>query len=486
LAYAHSNGIVHRDIKPPNILVTNGGGVKVMDFGIAHVVGSELTQADDVLGSPNYMAPEQLSKGRIDARTDLFAFGVVLYRMLTGKLPFTGESFAAIARGILFEEPPPPASLNPAIPEHLSNVVLRCLAKEPSLRYETASELKQALSSPAVDHEVRDTDEVVHSRASVTRGPTGSQKRPQPPMKAGGSSPGPSRSALGNPRLLLGAAGGLGVALLVSFALLREPSGTESDSHDLSTTMQEPALGSGAPSKVAEVLGAAERPAEASQQERSDAELYHQASAAFERGELDASKEALERLLRENPAFEGAPELLVRVNQELGDDEPIAAPERASAPAAAPVPAPAEAQLLYQATVAFERGDLEASKRQIETLLQTNPSLQGASELLVKVNDEIWKKGLPMSFEAKHNHRIGSCTGTLTLAARGIRYSSKDHEWQWDFDEIRLLERDGRWILNLETHETEALSLGKPKNHKFEFRSPIRDEDWSRYRRLVR
>ena len=103
-----------------------------------------------------------------------------------------------------------------------------------------------------------------------------------------------------------------------------------------------------------------------------------------------------------------------------------------------------------------------------------------------RVNDELWKKTLPLSLRAEHKHRVGGCTGTLTLAAWGIRFSSKDHEWEWKFDEIRLMERQGRSVFNLETYETEVLGLGKPKNYRFELRNPMRDEDWSRYERLAR
>ena len=94
---------------------------------------------------------------------------------------------------------------------------------------------------------------------------------------------------------------------------------------------------------------------------------------------------------------------------------------------------------------------------------------------------------LPLSYRAKHNHRLGSCTGTLSLAASGIRYASKDHEWSWDFDAIRLMDRDGRRVLNVETYETGVLGLGKSKNYRFELlRHSLRDEDWMRYERLMR
>ncbi len=148
LAFAHRHGIVHRDIKPANIIVTPDGQPKIMDFGIAHVMGSDFTQAGEVLGSTSYMAPEQLSRGTIDQRTDLFAFGVMLYRMLTGTLPFKGDSFASIAKAILLEEPASPERLNPALPSVLASVVLRCLTKDLEGRFANAQALKQALASP--------------------------------------------------------------------------------------------------------------------------------------------------------------------------------------------------------------------------------------------------------------------------------------------------------------------------------------------------
>jgi serine/threonine protein kinase len=439
LAYAHSNGVVHRDIKPSNVLVTPDGAVKIMDFGIAHVIGSEMTQANDVLGSPHYMAPEQLSNGSIDARTDLFAVGVVLYRMLTGKLPFRGDSFASIARAVLFDEPPPPSSLDGQIPAHLNDVVVRCLSKDPASRFETAEELRKELVSPDSDSETRQDRSTSTSRR------------------------------LRIPRWRLTLAAVLGLSLLLAFALLRGPSFLESIRPERSAAGLDPTPGgvnASAPDRDA----------------KSDVELYHEASVAFERGDLHKSKETLETLMRRNPGFEGGPELLVRVNRDLRNDDP----EPASGSGLGPVTPSGEAELLYQATLAFEQDDLKESKRQLEALLKANPSLEGASELLVKVNDEIWKKGLPLSFQAKHNHRIGSCTGTLELAVWGVRFTSDDHLWRWDFEEIRLIERDDPRTLLLETHESDTLSLGKPKNYKFELDKPMRDQDWSRYRRLAR
>ena len=148
LRFAHSQGIVHRDVKPGNIMITPDRHGKIMDFGIAHVVGSELTSAEDVLGSPYYMAPEQLSKGPIGPHTDLFAFAVVLYRMLTGVLPFTGESFAAIAHAILHESPAAPELFSAQIPKALSQIVLRCLEKSPEDRYQSAEQALRDSPTP--------------------------------------------------------------------------------------------------------------------------------------------------------------------------------------------------------------------------------------------------------------------------------------------------------------------------------------------------
>jgi hypothetical protein len=283
----------------------------------------------------------------------------------------------------------------------------------------------------------------------------------------------------------------LGLAFVALFAFSRGRTATQGPPERQETTPtaaaeRQPA--SEATAGPSEVPSSEEKPGASAARKLSDADLYHEASVAFDRGDLEASKAVIEELLRRNPGFDGAPELLVKVNERLRGEErsPVRAGDRAPPVEPAHASAPMEAELFYRARLAFQNGDIEGSKRQLEALLRTNPSFEGASELLLQVNDELWKKTLPVSFRAEHQHRIRGCTGTLTLAAWGIRFSSTDHDWKWKFDEIRLIERQGGRVLNLETYETEVLGLGKPKNYKFELRESMGDEDWSRYERLAR
>ncbi|MDP6579690.1 MAG: serine/threonine-protein kinase [Vicinamibacterales bacterium] len=144
LAFAHEQGVVHRDIKPGNVRVLDDGTVKLLDFGIAKVQNAGAT-AGSFAGSAGYASPEQLSLEPVDARSDLFSVGVLTYELLTGRQPFTGESGAAIAYQVLNEEPPPLRSISPQLPEVLEAVVTRVLQKKPDQRYGTASELAEAL-----------------------------------------------------------------------------------------------------------------------------------------------------------------------------------------------------------------------------------------------------------------------------------------------------------------------------------------------------
>ena len=146
LAFAHAAGIIHRDVKPGNIMLTPSGDVKVMDFGIARATTSEtLTATATVLGTATYFSPEQAQGEPVDARSDIYSLGCVLYEMLTGHPPFAGETPVSVAYKHVKEEPVPPSSLNADIPADVDAIVMKCLAKNPANRYQTARELAQDL-----------------------------------------------------------------------------------------------------------------------------------------------------------------------------------------------------------------------------------------------------------------------------------------------------------------------------------------------------
>lgn len=144
--HAHQNQIIHRDIKPHNILIDDNGNVKVTDFGIAMALSStSITQTNSVLGSVHYLSPEQARGGSANKKSDIYSLGIVMYELLTGRLPFSGESAISIALKHLQSEAPSPRRWNPAIPQSVENIILRAMAKDPFHRYESAKEMKDDL-----------------------------------------------------------------------------------------------------------------------------------------------------------------------------------------------------------------------------------------------------------------------------------------------------------------------------------------------------
>jgi hypothetical protein len=146
LSHAHRAGVVHRDLKPANVMITDTGSVKVMDFGIARVLGTErFTQGGYMMGTPAYMAPEQVLGGEVDGRADLYAVGVLLYRLLSGQLPFSADTAIAMVQKQVNELPTPITEFQPDLPSWCARVLERALAKSPSDRFQNADEFRIAL-----------------------------------------------------------------------------------------------------------------------------------------------------------------------------------------------------------------------------------------------------------------------------------------------------------------------------------------------------
>jgi eukaryotic-like serine/threonine-protein kinase len=152
LEYSHQAGIVHRDIKPGNVMVTRNGDIKVMDFGIARAMSdaqATMTQTAQVIGTAQYLSPEQARGDRVDARSDLYSAGCLLYELLTGRPPFTGDSPVAIAYQHVRENPIPPSRVDPDIPRWADAIVLKAMAKSPADRYQSAAEMRADLQRAA-------------------------------------------------------------------------------------------------------------------------------------------------------------------------------------------------------------------------------------------------------------------------------------------------------------------------------------------------
>jgi eukaryotic-like serine/threonine-protein kinase len=194
LAAAHKQGIVHRDIKPHNVLIGAEGRLKVTDFGIARSGASQMTEVGSIIGTAQYLSPEQARGAPVDQTSDLYSVGVVLYEMLTGQVPFTGDTPLEIAMKHLSEVPRPPSELRPEIPHDLDSVVLRALAKDPSERYQSAEEMDADLARVAeglpVDPETEEAATAVLSGSGlmaaaptsvITRPRPGEPSRPAPP-----------------------------------------------------------------------------------------------------------------------------------------------------------------------------------------------------------------------------------------------------------------------------------------------------------------
>jgi eukaryotic-like serine/threonine-protein kinase len=197
LSYAHRLGVVHRDIKPSNIMITDGGFVKLLDFGIAITGhGTDLTRAGYLLGSLNYMSPEQVGCSKATSRSDIYSVGVTLYELLTGELPIKGENNYEVMMGHVNKTPIPPHHIAPLVPTAVSDAVMRALAKDPAQRFATADDFLHFLKlTPATSQE----GATYAAPLPTMSAPATSERTPMPPpavpSAASGPSPLPSVSA---------------------------------------------------------------------------------------------------------------------------------------------------------------------------------------------------------------------------------------------------------------------------------------------------
>ncbi|MGH2660646.1 MAG: Stk1 family PASTA domain-containing Ser/Thr kinase [Actinomycetota bacterium] len=185
LSIAHAHGIIHRDIKPANIMVTGRGEVKVTDFGIARMLsGSDtLAQTAAVLGTASYLSPEQAQGRPVDQRSDLYSLGCVMYEMVTGRPPFSGDSAVVVASKHVLEQPTPPSKLNRDVAPGLEAVIMKALAKNPDNRYQTAEELRADLEQARLGRHVQATPLLPESAPTQVIAPSGPPTAVLPPTE---------------------------------------------------------------------------------------------------------------------------------------------------------------------------------------------------------------------------------------------------------------------------------------------------------------
>jgi serine/threonine-protein kinase len=219
LDYAHQRGFVHRDVKPSNIFVGKGDHTTLTDFGIAKAASEtqHLTREGTLMGTPEYMSPEQAGGGEVDPRTDLYALGVVLYHMLVGRVPFRGTTPHAVLHAVIYEPPPPPRQISPNISPAVESVILKAIAKRPEQRFQRGPDLVDALKAAFAR---KRPAAAVPPPPTVGATPRRGSRPPDRPAKPRPAKPKPAPSRQRSPLLLWIMAGIAGVLVLLLAVLL--------------------------------------------------------------------------------------------------------------------------------------------------------------------------------------------------------------------------------------------------------------------------
>ena len=202
LSYAHRRGLIHRDIKPANIFITDEGVVKLLDFGLARMVTSELTASNMMLGTLNYMAPEQVRGERTDHRADIFSFGVVLYEILSGRKAFQGDSFATTLYKILQDVPEPLQNIDASLPYEVVRLVEKSIAKMKEERYQDLSDLGRDLALHRQHLALSDSDTMAIPVPTAFRTPSTHRVSSDPPRSSGVPRPDSGQRPKSGPRTL--------------------------------------------------------------------------------------------------------------------------------------------------------------------------------------------------------------------------------------------------------------------------------------------
>lgn len=294
LQYSHQRGVVHRDIKPGNIMLTPDGQVKIADFGIARLENSSMTQVGTLIGTPSYMAPEQFRGEPVDLRADIWAAGVMLYQLLTGEKPFEG-GFSAVMHKALHTEPPPPSTLSVTTPRGFDAVISRALAKRPDDRFGSAAEFAEAIraatTAPAAAPApgglpglpgLNEDATVVTARPGPLPGAGTTPAAPRPPAPPAP----PAKDGKGAPvALIAGGAGALVVAAGAAWFFLAGP-GAGPDPALVERQRQEQAAADAA---VREAAARAQAAAEATAREQAAREAAAREAAAREQALREAA-----------------------------------------------------------------------------------------------------------------------------------------------------------------------------------------------------